>query len=172
MYKRFVEFSSPINLGFSDGLDPVWEINWKIDQIETVWKFFGREVLPNSLYEVVELFGVNCILSIGGLSGTLIEPEVMQDLKYPGGQPKEESWQYLWRPTELSRQLINTEINAFKRCPEKLLAAMSTVIFKSLIPLKITNYGQFSTEVCLIPLKDLPDLTKTDLIWRLEKSEL
>ncbi|NJM68158.1 MAG: hypothetical protein HC851_22050 [Acaryochloris sp. RU_4_1] len=168
--RRIVQFRRPTDSGFYAGPNGnwiVWEIIWEWEQLKHFQRYFGRDAPSANLFEVADLFGENSILSIGGLRGELIEPEVILDLKYPSGRTMERSWQYIWRPNEISRQLINADINCYQGRPERFLDR-DTAIFKSLVPLKITDYAQTEVSVTEIPLRRLPGMVRPDLLWRLE----
>jgi hypothetical protein len=170
MERKWIEFDRLYDLGFYAGPHKqwtVWEIIWSWEQLQQFQKLFGIYHSDN-FYEVVDLFGAGSVLSIGGLAGEIVEPETMLELRYPGGQMMERSWQYLWKPSALSKQLIDSEINTFQRSPESFLTA-DTAIFKTLVPMKATNYGVTEVAVTEIPLHKLPGMIKPALTLRLEK---
>jgi hypothetical protein len=170
MESRYVEFDRLDDSGFYAGPEAnwiVWEICWKWDELKHFQRSFGRISQSENFFTVVDLFGANTILTVGGLSGELIEPENRLELKYPSGQPMEKSWQFLWQPNELSKQLINTDINVYQRNPERFFE-FANAIFKASVSTKATDYGQAEVAVNQIPLRRLPGMVKKDLKWRLE----
>lgn len=166
-----IEFNGVRDSGFHAGPDRKWimyEVAWTWPQLKHFQKIFGR-INPTYLFEIVELFGPNSILSIGGISGILKAPENLLDLKYPGGQPMESSWQFLWEPSPIAKELIDADTNVYVNHPERFFD-FATAILKSGVAMKLTNYGTGSVEVTKIPLWRLPGMIKPDLSWQLSKS--
>jgi hypothetical protein len=176
MEKKYIEFDRLDDSGFHAGPDQnwiVWEIGWQWDQIKHFQSIFGKVSHSENLFVVTELFGSQSILTIGGLSGELVEPETFLDLKYPSGRSMERSWQYLWKPGHLSEQLINVDLNTYNESIEKFFEQpTATAIFKDIVALKASEYGQQNIAVTQIPLRRLPGMIKKGLIWRLETTEI
>ncbi len=172
MKRKYVEFKQPDASEFNVGPDEnwiVWEIKWKRPQLNHFQSYFGKVKNSKNLFKVVAQFGAKSILTIGGLSGELIEPGKFLELNYPGGEPMEKAWQFLWEPTELTRQLINAEIKAYQQNHEQFIESANS-IFKTSVLLKATDYGQSEVEVSQILLRRLPRMLKKGPVWRLEKT--
>ena len=168
MERKYVEFDRLDDLGFRTGPRKewvVWEIRCSQEQDQHFQKLLGIYHSEN-LFEVVDFFGAGSILSIGGLIGELIEPETMLEMRYSGGKLMERSWQYLWKPNNISRQLINVEMDVQNQSHVE----KRTAFFRRLIPRQATKHSTSTIEVTEIPLRILPEIFKSGLTWRLEKA--
>ena len=165
-----VEFSRIEDSGFYGGPDRwcEWWVIWDWDELKSLIAQFGMEARDcKSIFALAELFGSGSVLTIGGLSGKLIEPENLLDLRYPSGQVMEKSWQWIWRPYPLAKEIIDNDINIYQRDPERFFEAKPN-IFKWLVALIETDYGQSEVSVNDIPLRRLPGIVKQGLVWRIE----
>jgi hypothetical protein len=163
-----IEFNRIYDMGWYAGPHrwTRYEINWNYNQFKDFQKLFWKEQSCSELYAIINLFPIGSTLTIGGLSGKLVAPENLFDLKYPSGSPMEEAWQYLWEPYDIAKQLINVDINVYAN-NQKRIFEHATAIFKSGVATKLTAYGQETVEVTQIPLCKLPGMLKLDLCWQL-----